>query len=65
MKTNSLGLEQKDLNLDEEEGNLDVEGELMDDIKVIATPIEPKLTININQLLEYYISIRSLRKSSS
>jgi hypothetical protein len=65
MKTNSLGLEQKDLSLDEEEGNLDVEGELMDDIKVIATPIEPKLTININQLLEYYISIRSLRKSSS
>ncbi len=52
-----LGLEQGH-NLNKEEGNLDVEGELVDDIKVDA-PIELEPTMNINQLLEYYTSIQS------
>ncbi len=58
MKTNSLGLEQKDLSLDEEEGNLDVEGELMDDIKVAIAPIKLEPIMTISQLLDY-TSIRS------
>jgi hypothetical protein len=37
MKTNSLRLKQESFNLDKKEGNLDVERELVDDIKVIAT----------------------------
>ncbi len=49
MKIIFLGLEQKGHNLDEEEGNLDVEGEPIDDIKVVA-PIELEPTMNINQL---------------
>jgi len=57
MKTNSLSLEQKNFKLDEEEGNLNVEGEPMDDIKVAVAPIEPEPIMNINQLLEYCISI--------
>jgi hypothetical protein len=31
----------------------------MDDIKVIVAPIEPEPTMNISQLLEYYILIQS------
>jgi hypothetical protein len=31
----------------------------MDDIKVATAPIELELTMNISQLLEYYISIQS------
>jgi hypothetical protein len=58
MKRSFLGLEQEGHNLDEEEGNLDVEGELVDDIKVVA-PIQLEPTMNINQLLEYYILIQS------
>ncbi len=57
MKTNSLSLEQKNFKLDEEEGNLNVEGEPMDDIKVAVALIEPEPITNINQLLEYCISI--------
>jgi hypothetical protein len=57
MKTNSLSLEQKNFRLDEEEGNLNVEGEPMDDIKVAVALIEPEPITNINQLLEYCISI--------
>jgi hypothetical protein len=58
MKRSFLGLEQKGHNLDEEDGNLNVEGELVDDIKVVA-PIELEPTMNINQLLEYYTLIQS------
>jgi hypothetical protein len=50
-------LEQEGLNLDKEEGNFDVEGEPMDVIKVATTPINPKPTMNISQLLKYYTSI--------
>ncbi len=57
VKTNFLGLVQKGLSLDKEEGNFDVEGEPMDDIKVATTPIKLDLTMTISQLLEYYTSI--------
>lgn len=57
MKTKFLGLEQKGLNLDKEEGNFDDEGEPVDDIKVATAPIELELIMNISQLLEYYILI--------
>jgi hypothetical protein len=56
VKTKILGLEQEGLSLDEEEGNFDDEGEPMDDIKVAIAPIKPEPTMNISQLLEYYIS---------
>jgi hypothetical protein len=59
MKTIFLGLQQKGLNLDKEEGNFDVEGEPIDDSKVAIAPINSKSTMNISQLLKYYTSIRS------
>jgi len=58
MKTIFLGLEQEGLSLDKEEGNFDVEGELMDDIKVAIAPIKLKPIMTISQLLDY-TSIRS------
>jgi hypothetical protein len=59
VKTYFLGLQQKGLNLDEEKGNFDVEGELVDDIKVATPPIELELTMNISQMFEYCILIQS------
>ncbi len=59
MKINFLHLKQEGLSLNKEEGNLNVEKEPMDDIKVATTPIEPKPIMNISQLLEYYTSIQS------
>jgi hypothetical protein len=58
MKTIFLGLEQEGLSLDKEEGNFDVEGELMDDIKVAIAPIKLEPIMTISQLLDY-TSIRS------
>ncbi len=58
MKTNFLGLVHKGLSLDKEEGNFDVEGELMDDIKVAISPIKLEPIMTISELLDY-TSIRS------